>query len=232
MNKTQPDLTPLQSALGYTFTDPTLLTHALTHRSHGRDNNERLEYLGDSVVGLVVAEALYEKFPAADEGMLTRMRAQLVCKQTLAECARGISLARYVQFGDSVLKSGGGDNDSILADAFEAVVAAIYLDGELPSARRVLRTVLKTQLESAAEHDTKDYKTQLQEWLQKRGLALPEYEVVGRTGKPHEAIFTVACRAGELGAVEATGDSRRDAEQNAAQKMLQMWMTVSINKNV
>lgn len=215
------NLPQFQTRLGYQFNDGVLLTRALTHRSRGRSNNERLEYLGDSILGFVIAEALFVRFPTAAEGDLTRMRSHLVCKQTLTAQARRLAMEQCVLLGGGVLKSGNGNRDAILADAFEAVVGAIYLDSDLPTLKTVLLALFEEQLQQISPRNLKDHKTRLQEHLQKLGLPVPEYEVVGQSGKPHALTFTVACRTGNLDVpVVAGGDSRRSAEQNAARKAL------------
>ena len=211
------DPASLQSRLGYQFKDRALLVRALTHRSRGRDNNERLEYLGDSILGFVIAEALFARFPTASEGDLTRMRTHLVRKQTLAAQARNLAMEGCLRLGGGALKSGAGDHDAILADAFEAVVGAIYLDGDLPTVTVVLLDLFDEQLGRISPLAQKDHKTRLQEHLQKRGLPLPVYEVVERSGKAHALTFTVICRTDGLPEpVAASGATRRSAEQNAA----------------
>ncbi len=218
------DPASLQSRLGYQFKDQGLLSRALTHRSRGRSNNERLEYLGDSILGFVMAEALYARFPAAPEGDLTRMRAHLVCGPALAERARSIKVERCLLLGGSVRKSGGGERDAILADAFEALVGAVYLDGGMATVKAVLLALFDDQLKQISPRDLlKDHKTRLQERLQKRGLPLPVYEVVGQSGKSHAPTFTVSCQTdGIEEPVIAAGDSRRNAEQSAACKALSL----------
>lgn len=204
-----------QSRLGHRFKDRRLLARALTHRSWGAEHNERLEHLGDSLLGFVITETLYAKFPAASEGDLTRMRSHLVCREALAARARELAMQPCLRLGDSV--AAGGSREAILADAFEAVVAAVYLDSDLPTVRRVLRAVFDRPLARIASHSPKDAKTRLQERLQKRGRPLPDYEVVECAGKPHAPVFTVSCKVSGLAeAVTASGGSRRDAEQRAA----------------
>ena len=215
------DSASLQSRLGYGFKDQALLDRALTHRSRGRNNNERLEYLGDSILGFVIAEALFARFPTAEEGDLTRMRSQLVRRQTLTAQARDLALERCLLLGGGALKSGGGNHDAMLADAFEAVVGAIYLDSDLPTVKTVLLRLFEAQLGEISLLNQKDYKTRLQEHLQKHGLPLPVYEVVAQSGKAHALTFTVVCRTDNLAEpVTASGETRRNAEQNAACKAL------------
>ena len=206
--------------IGYRFNEPALLRRALTHRSRSADNNERLEFLGDSVLGLVVSEVLFMRFADASEGDMTRMRAKLVCKESLASCARELSLQEGLLLGGGEIKRGDDSiAEAILADAFEAVVGAIYLDSDWATVKNVVLQVFESQLQEISRHNIKDDKTRLQELLQKRGLPLPVYEVVGQSGKPHKLTFTVACRTDDYEAV-GDGDSRRVGEQNAARKML------------
>lgn len=206
-----------RSRLGYHFDDPALLRQALTHRSRGGRNNERLEFLGDAILGFVVAEALFRQFPRASEGELTRMRARLVRRETLADIARQLEMGPHLNLGVGELRSGGADRDSILSDALEALIGAIYLDSGIEAATGVLLRLLEEQLGSVSPDIVKDPKTRLQELLQKQGLPLPLYEVVRQEGKPHELLFIVECRAGEPAAVfRGEGGSRRDAEQQAA----------------
>jgi len=211
------DAESFQARLGYRFKDRRLLARALTHRSWGADHNERLEHLGDSILGFVITETLYDKFPAASEGDLTRMRSHLVCREVLAARARHLAMQRCLRLGDSITANAGDGHDAILADTFEAVVAAVYLDSDLPTVRRVLGAVFERPLARISPHNPKDAKTRLQERLQKRGLPLPDYRVVERAGKPHAPVFTVSCKVSGLAeAVTASGGSRRDAEQRAA----------------
>lgn len=210
------------SRLAHVFADPGLLEAALTHRSAGRRNNERMEFLGDAVVGMIVGEELYARFPRATEGELTRMRADLVREGTLAELARTIALGDAMLLGPGELRSGGFRRDSILADAFEAVVGAVYLDGGWAAARGVLLALLASRLDALVPgHAPKDAKTELQELLQGRGLALPQYELSGTSGDEHDKTFFVRCRVAELEVVgDGEGASRRAAETHAAQLAL------------
>lgn len=213
----------LQDRLGYAFKDPGLLDQALTHRSCGARNNERLEFLGDAVLDFVVAELLYQGEPDAHEGRLTRLRAHLVRRETLAAIARDLGLGDVLRLGPGELKSAGRGRDSILADAFEAIVGAIYLDGGISPCREVLDTLYRDRFTRAAqETGLKDAKTRLQEALQGRGRALPEYTVVNLEGAPHDQSFTVACQVdGIANPVTGFGASRRKAEQDAARKALE-----------
>lgn len=207
--------------LAYHFTDAELRERALTHRSVGAGNNERLEFFGDALVNLIVAELLFDEFPKAAEGELTRLRARLVSEPALAAIARELELGDALHLGPGELKSGGFRRDSILADAFEALVAAVYLDGGWLACREVVRKLVAPRLAEAAAMDDKDAKTRLQEWLQSRGEPLPSYELVATTGADHARIFDVECRieSRDLRA-EGRGSSRRAAEQAAATAVL------------
>ena len=213
----------LQGRLGYAFNDPGLLHQALTHRSRGAHNNERLEFLGDAILDFVIAELLYRAEADAHEGRLTRLRAHLVRRETLAAIARDLDLGESLRLGPGELKSGGRGRDSILADAFEAVIGAIYLDAGLPSCRDVLEALYRDRLARAArEMGLKDPKTRLQELLQGQGRALPQYTVVSLEGAPHDQSFTVECQVdGMPSPVAGFGSSRRKAEQDAASKALE-----------
>ena len=207
----------MSSALGHVFTDPALHELALSHRSVGARNNERLEFLGDALVNLLVAEMLYERFPKADEGELTRLRARLVSEPALAELARQLELGERLHLGPGELKSGGHRRASILADAFEALVAAIYLDGGWQACRERLRGLFHARIDDAAANADKDAKTRLQELLQAHALALPCYELVASSGADHAKVFDVACVIEACALrVEGRGNSRRAAEQAAA----------------
>jgi ribonuclease-3 len=208
----------LERKLGYTFKDQDLMVLALTHRSFAGRNNERLEFLGDAILNFVAGEALFQRFPLAREGQLSRLRARLVKGETLAILARGFDLGDYLRLGSGELKSGGYRRESILADALEALIGAIYLDTGMESARERVLAWLTTELESLTLVDTnKDPKTRLQEFLQSRGCELPRYEVVDIQGEPHCRTFVVECQVSLLN--EKTlgqGASRRIAEQVAA----------------
>lgn len=217
------DPAALERALGHRFGDRDLLQLALTHRSvSGTRNNERLEFLGDSVLGHVIAAELYTRFPRASEGELTRARARLVNGDMLARIATGFALGDYLRLGPGELKSGGHRRGSILADALEALIGAIHVDAGLATAQHcVLAWYAPLLADLRIDEVTKDPKTQLQEYLQGRGLPLPRYDVLETTGKSHAQRFRVACTADGLAApVEAWGDSRRVAEQVAAQEVL------------
>jgi ribonuclease-3 len=212
----------LATRLGAAFSDPGLLELALTHRSHGPANNERLEYLGDAVLSFAVAELLFRQFPGASEGELSRYRASLVSGESLAAIAAGLGLGEHLRLGEGELKSGGQRRATILADALEAVFGALYLDQGLDAARAVAARLFGDALASLPDAAAlKDPKTQLQEWLQGRGFARPAYTVLEVGGEPHAQHFRVRCDVAELGlAAEAEGSSRRRAEQEAAQRIL------------
>lgn len=212
----------LQQDLGYRFGDTALLEQALTHRSASGPNNERLEFLGDSVLNFVIADAVFERRPQAREGELSRLRANLVNKASLAELARRLELGGYIHLGGGELKTGGHRRDSILADATEAVLGAIYLDGGFDACRGVILGLYRDRLADLPEQrQLKDPKTRLQEYLQSRRLPLPAYEVVEVEGRAHDQTFRVHCRVEELAVTsEGRANSRRRAEQQAAESML------------
>jgi len=213
----------LATAIGYQFDDPRLLDDAVTHRSAGSRNNERLEFLGDAVLGLVVAEWLYGNFPDAAEGQLSRLRATVVKRETLAAIARRLDLGAYLRLGSGELKSGGFRRDSILADALEAILGGILLDGGFAVCRDCILRLFAAQLDRLSLlDDLKDPKTRLQEYLQSRKLALPVYEMKEVSGKAHHQQFVVECRIDALSVTSTgTGGSRRKAEQSAADSMLE-----------
>lgn len=211
-------LSRLERQLGHTFKDQELLLLALTHRSFAGRNNERLEFLGDSILNFVAAEALFERFPQAREGQLSRLRSRLVKGETLAVLARGFSLGDYLRLGSGELKSGGYRRESILADAVEALIGAIYFDAGMDVARQRILAWLETELSGLTLVDTnKDPKTRLQEFLQSRAHELPRYEVVSIEGEPHCRTFSVECHVAQLSEkTHGQGASRRIAEQVAA----------------
>lgn len=207
--------------LRHRFRDPAWAELALTHRSAGKPNNERLEFLGDALLGAIIAELLYEVHPKASEGELSRLRAQLVNGQTLAVVARELDLGDGLKLGPGELKSGGFRRDSILADAFEALVAAVYLDGGFDACRDTVRGLFNERI-VALRRSSKDAKTRLQEWLQAKGLPLPQYELVASHGEDHAKTFDVSCTIVEplsLTAAARAGN-RRAAEQDAAESVL------------
>ncbi len=209
--------------LDYSFKNPALLERALTHRSKSAEHYERLEFLGDSVLNLVISGELYDRYPALPEGDLTRLRASLVRKQTLAGLARRLELGRYLELGSGELKSGGSDRDSILADTLEAVFGAIYKDGGLGAAMGVIRRLYDEIFRRLdPEAIPKDPKTRLQEYLQKQSLPLPSYSIIEVTGAPHAQNFVIECRVPSLpDPVRGEGRSRRAAEQQAAAQALE-----------
>lgn len=211
-------LARLERQLGYTFQNQDLLILALTHRSFAGRNNERLEFLGDAILNFVAGEALFERFPQAREGQLSRLRARLVKGETLAVLARGLDLGEYLRLGSGELKSGGFRRESILADALEALIGGIYLDAGMDMARQRVLAWLSNELESLTLVDTnKDPKTRLQEFLQSRGTDLPRYDVVDIQGEPHCRTFFVQCEVALLNEnTQGQGASRRIAEQVAA----------------
>lgn len=212
----------LEAALGYGFGRPELLRQALTHRSFGSPHNERLEFLGDSVLNCSIAAYLYQRFPAMKEGELSRMRASLVRQETLADIARSLALGDYLNLGEGELKSGGAGRPSILADALEAIVGAIHVDAGFEAARSVIEHLYAPALSRIDPADTsKDPKTALQEILQGRHLPLPRYALLATHGEAHAQEFEVECVIPELG-VRSTGrgGSRRIAEQQAAQRAI------------
>ena len=198
------------------------MTRALTHRSYSGDHNERLEFLGDALIGLFVAGALFEARPRAGEGDLSRLRASLVRERSLAAIARRLDLGHCLRLGEGELKSGGWRRDSVLADAVEALMAAIYLDGGFEAARQACHRLFADELANLPDAETlKDPKTRLQEWLQARSRPLPSYEVLAESGPAHRRFFRVrASLADEPRAAEASGNSRRVAEQQAASDLL------------
>lgn len=208
--------------IGHVFADPSLLAQALTHRSAGAPHNERLEFLGDGVVNLLIAEALYLRWPKADEGALTRARAELVREAALAVIGRTLELGERLTLGPGEMKSGGHRRDSILADAVEAVVAAIYLDAGFEGCRAAVLPWFESALAALpVGKPEKDAKTRLQEWLQARQRPLPVYELVSESGDDHAKHFQVRCILSEPAFdAEGEGGSRRLAEQQAAAAVL------------
>lgn len=208
--------------LHYRFQDVGLFSQALTHRSATRANNERLEFLGDAILDFVISEALYRARPRASEGDLSKLRASLVKDASLATIAADLGVGEHLILGGGELKSGGHRRESILADALEALFGAIYLDSGIDSAQRIIEDIFAARLEALPDAgDLRDPKTRLQEWLQGRGMALPEYELDNVKGKAHRQRFEVTCRIPEANSV-TSGESttRRKAEQKAARAML------------
>lgn len=212
----------LQRALDYHFNDVGLLERALTHRSFGHDNNERLEFLGDGVLNLAIGAELFRIRPKAPEGDLSRLRASLVREETLATVARRLPLADAVRLGAGELRTGGFRRDSTLADALEAIIGAVYLDGGFEPAAALCRRLLATEIAQLPDAGSlKDPKTRLQEYLQAESRPLPEYTVLREEGPAHRRHFSVRCRLGDSDEhIDADGSSRRNAEQQAAERML------------
>lgn len=217
-----PDLDQLQRRIGYQFNDPAGLLLALTHRSYGNDNNERLEFLGDSIVNMVIAESLFLTFENAREGQLSRLRARMVKGVTLAEIGREFELGQYLRLGSGELKSGGYRRESILADAVESIIGAIYLDSDFETCRTQVLRWFEQRLQKLSIQDTqKDPKTRLQEYLQSRQFPLPQYDVISVDGEAHAQTFHVSCALPSLDRKTAgVGSSRRIAEQQAARNAL------------
>ena len=218
-----PELQALQQRLHHRFANPALLQRALTHRSHSADHNERLEFLGDSVLGLGVAHMLYEALGDGAEGDLSRLRAQLVRQDSLHRLALELDLPPLLRLGEGEMRSGGQRRPSILADALEAIIGAVYLDGgHAPADALVRRLFEQVEISPAMSAAAKDAKTALQEWLQGRKMRLPQYEVARVLGAAHRQTFEVVCQVAELG-LDALGEgaSRRAAEQAAATSMLE-----------
>jgi len=213
----------LVKALGYEFADEALLQRALSHRSVGKDNNERLEFLGDSLLNFIIADLLCQKFPEAPEGDLSRLRASLVKGETLADIARSFELGEYLNLGEGEMKSGGFRRASILADTVEALLGAIYLEAGLEQCQSRIQAWFSEQLESVSPNATqKDAKTQLQEHLQEQRKPLPKYSVIRQLGESHSPAFEVSCRVGDSDSeTSAIAGSKRQAEKLAAEKMLQ-----------
>ncbi|MCK7544438.1 ribonuclease III [Marinobacter bryozoorum] len=218
----QPDLDRLQRRIGYQFNDPELLLLAMTHRSFGNQNNERLEFLGDSLVNMIIAEHLYHHFERAREGQLSRLRARMVKGVTLAEIGREFELGQYLRLGSGEMKSGGFRRDSILADAVESIIGAIYLDSSFDTCRERVLSWFDKRLERLDIQDTqKDPKTRLQEYLQSRQFPLPRYDVISVDGEAHAQTFHVSCAMPSLDRkTTGVGSSRRIAEQQAARAAL------------
>ena len=213
----------LEARLGLVFRDRELLAQALTHRSHAGRDNERIEFLGDAVLGLVIGEALFRQLPRAEEGQLTRLRATLVNEGTLAEIAQELQVGDHLRLGSGELKSGGFRRPSILADALEAIIGATYLEGGLEPARELVHRLFAARLANLPLAAVKDGKTRLQEWLQSRNLEVPQYTIESAWGEPHAQTFRARCAVAAL-RLEATGEgpSRRRAEQEAAAAVLAM----------
>lgn len=216
------DYTVLSKRLAYQFKDPELLSTALTHRSANKQHYERMEFLGDAILNLIITDDLYHRFPAATEGKLSRLRASMVKGETLAQLAKNIELGEFLHLGSGELKSGGFRRDSILADVFESIIGAIYLDSGYELAKQFVLNMFKERLEDVDINlDLKDPKTRLQELLQSKGCDLPVYEILSTTGQAHNQMFKVSCHVALSDKpAEGSGNSRRKAEQEAAKQML------------
>ncbi|MBU3825437.1 MAG: ribonuclease III [Candidatus Oceanisphaera merdipullorum] len=214
----------LEKKIGYTFKDPAMLVRALTHRSAGSRHNERLEFLGDSLLSMVIADALFHRFPKVNEGDMSRMRATLVREKTLAELAREFELGEYLILGPGELKSGGFRRESILADAVEAIIGAVYLDANIEQVQAMMLGWYEDRLDAIQPGiDQKDPKTRLQELLQGKRKPLPTYTVEHVIGEAHNQKFTVHCQIeGMAQPVIGIGTSRRKAEQSAAEHALEV----------
>jgi ribonuclease III len=217
------ELDKLERALDYRFRSQSMLGEALTHRSAAGNNNERLEFLGDGILNFVIASELFHRRPDDPEGILSRLRASLVNRVSLAELARELELGAYLRLGSGELKSGGHRRDSILADALEAIFGAVYLDGGYEQCRALVLRLYRERLDSLPEiGELKDPKTRLQEYLQGTRQALPIYTVLEISGKAHDQSFRVRCQISDDGIeTEGVGSSRRQAEQCAAEAMLE-----------
>jgi ribonuclease-3 len=212
----------LQYRLGYTFSNQSLFVQALTHRSYSGLHNERLEFLGDAILDLLVSEYLYQHYPSAAEGELSHMRAQVVCGERLAEIGLQLQLGSFLYLGAGEDKSGGRQRQSSIANAVEAIIAAVYLDGGMEKCRHVVHHLFAVLLEQVEQGVGKDAKTRLQEYLQARHMLLPQYCLVNRTGNDHDACFTMECIVEPLALrADATASSRKKAEQMAAEKILE-----------
>ncbi len=222
MIKKKPEL--LCQKLGLTFNNPQLFVTALTHRSASSANNERLEFLGDSILGFVIAQQLYDLFPSAPEGVLSRLRASLVNQTSLADLARKHQLGDFLFLGSGELKSGGFRRDSILSDALEAIIGALFKDQGMESCQRWVAQLFAEKLNSLSlDQWQKDPKTRLQELMQAKKLDLPDYQLLSMSGLPHEQTFKVQCRISLWAdATVGTGISRKKAEQDAAEQLLKL----------
>lgn len=215
-------LSELEQKLGHKFTNTALLAQALTHRSFGVDHNERLEFLGDSILNCCIANMIFGQFPSMPEGELSRMRANLVNQSVLAEISSDLGIGHLLRLGDGELKTGGAQRPSILGDALEAILGAVFLDADFRTATNVVRVLFASRIETIRNAiPVKDAKTGLQEWLQSKHLPLPEYTVKRIEGESHRQLFHVECEVASFGVkAEGSGGSRRVAEQEAAAQVL------------
>ncbi len=218
----QLDLKSLSRCLEYQFQRPTLLRRALTHRSAAIENNERFEFVGDSILGFVIADVLFHRFPSYSEGELSRLRSFLVRGDRLAEIAAKLDLGNYLFLGQGEMRSGGFRRPSILAGALEAIIAAVYFDGGIVASKEFILRLYKPLLEGFdLNHDLKDAKTKLQEYLQAQKKPLPQYNLIKVEGEEHQQIFYVACQLENNASIVGKGSNRRGAEQDAAMQALQ-----------
>ncbi|MBL8362132.1 MAG: ribonuclease III [Rubrivivax sp.] len=217
-------LDALQQRLGWRYSQPALLVRALTHRSHGADHNERLEFLGDAVLNLAISQLLYEQFADSPEGDLTRVRAHLVREDSLHRTALALGLPTVVRLSEGEARAGGAHRPSILADAVEALIGATFVDGGFGAALEVVRRLFGEQIHGAeTDRFSKDPKTELQEWLQARRIPVPSYRIVATRGQAHAQTFEVECAVPTLALAElGHGRSRRAAEQEAAGRLLEL----------
>ncbi len=215
-------LDALQRRIGHRFADGMLLQRALTHRSFGADHNERLEFLGDAVLSLAVSSLLFDRFSGSDEGDLTRVRAHLVREDSLHKAAVTLGLPDLMRLSEGEARGGGAQRPSILADALEAIIGAVFLDGGFQPAHTLVQRIFGEVIQATeADNWSKDAKTELQEWLQARRFAVPAYRIAATTGQAHAQTFEVECAVAALGLAErGEGKSRRAAEQEAARRML------------
>jgi len=223
-------MTKLESEIGYSFKNHSLLERALTHSSYANENrnsrlksNERLEFLGDSVLGMLAAEGLYGRKPELPEGQMTRLRAELVCEQSLANLAEMLGLGEYLRLGKGEDSGGGRKRPSILADAVEALIAAVYIDGGIEKAREFVQKFLLIQLDGEMAALNTDYKTALQELIQQNPAAPAlKYELIGESGPDHQKVFSTEVRWGERSLGQGSGRTKKEAEQNAARAALEL----------
>lgn len=222
VNNTPSDYTRLQTKLAYQFNDGFLLSLALTHRSYSKNNNERLEFLGDALLNTTIAEYIFKRYPEEREGILSRLRASLVKGETLADIAREYSLSDYLIMGEGELKSGGFRRDSILADVVEAIIGAIFVDASMQESQAFILRLFKDRLENLSiDKYLKDPKTRLQEILQAKQLPLPQYTIEDIQGESHDQAFTISCETKlHPKKMMATASTRRQAEKIAASKIL------------
>ncbi len=222
----------MKNVLGHDFSNTELLTMALTHRSFSRNHNERLEFLGDALLGMFIADELYIKFPESAESDLTRLRSSLVKKEALAQLAKQLDLGSHIRFGIGENKSGGRQKESLLANTLEALIGAIYLDSDLENCRRFILKLYASLLdELTAENIPKDPKSELQEYLQANKKSLPAYNVVAEEGEAHDKLFTIECSVdGITKPIVAKGRSKRNAEQTAARTALEM-IALDVDQN-